>query len=544
MHYVKKLMIIFLIGIFCIGLMGASIWEGAAAMAAGGELPEKGYYIATNSFPRNTMVDVVNLENGKTLRAIVVGGVDTPGLLGILSREAATALGLEKGVVGRIRVNMPADPIAFSRYTEDLAKAGDPDRDPAAALSLTQTESAPAAAPAAVAAAEEKPAEPVQNSASEQRTAQTVPSVEEVPVAPSIVVSAGTGETSKPEDEKIQELPELSPQSSAAAVAEEPSKPAEIAPETAAVTEAPAALAEEVPSAVLSEAQPEPASPELAKPAEDATPEAAAMTEVPAEPAVTITAEPAAAEPLAQEPTKSAAETSPAMEAPAPGSVVLSLEPAEERPPVGASAETVAPADLPAVKKAEPIRDIPEAPSPIIKDVAETTVTIPAPVPETIAVNEPVPTGAPEPEVSMAVEKPDAPEMAIKPESSLVAPPAQIAPIAIPAEPVAPAAPAVNPSVAVSPTTPHKLTFSVPVVTSLSKGKYYIQLGAFTKAETVENQIMIINKKYPLLVQVAGTAERPLYRLLIGPLNEGESGALVSYFKKSGFKDAFVKKES
>lgn len=101
MNYVKKLMILFLIGISCIGLMGASIWEGAAAMAAGGELPEKGYYIATNSFPRNTMVDVVNLENGKTLRAIVVGGVDTPGLLGILSREAATAIGLEKGVCNK-----------------------------------------------------------------------------------------------------------------------------------------------------------------------------------------------------------------------------------------------------------------------------------------------------------------------------------------------------------------------------------------------------------------------------------------------------------
>ncbi|HON14407.1 MAG TPA: hypothetical protein PK897_09800, partial [Treponema sp.] len=119
--------------------MGASIWEGAAAMAAGGELPENGFYIATNSFPRNTMVDVVNLENGKTLRAIVVGGIDAPGLLGILSKEAAAALGLEKGVVGRIRVNMPADPIAFSRYTDELAKNGDPDRDPAAAISIATT---------------------------------------------------------------------------------------------------------------------------------------------------------------------------------------------------------------------------------------------------------------------------------------------------------------------------------------------------------------------------------------------------------------------
>jgi len=304
MNYMKKLIVFSFVMVSCIGLTGASIWEGAAAMAAGGELPETGYYIATNSFPRNTMVDVVNLENGKTLRAIVVGGVDTPGLLGILSKEAASALGLEKGMVGRIRVNMPADPIAFSRYTEELSKGGDPDRDPAAALALTQTESAPAtaptAAPTAVAAAEEKPAEPVNEAVSERMEpndtntspVQTTPFMAENPaIEQTLKESPEEENVTVLEDESIQELPELT----------------QTGPAEPEVQEAP--QVEEIPlEAALSE---EPTVEEVV------SPETAAVVETP--------------------------EETEAPEMPDPGTVIVSLEPAEERPPVLDSDEVVAP---------------------------------------------------------------------------------------------------------------------------------------------------------------------------------------------------------
>jgi len=135
----KKLVTIVLVGCSCIILMGASIWEGAAAMALGGELPESGYYIATNSFPRNTMVDVVNLENGKTLRAIVVGGIDTPGLLGLLSKEAAIGLGIEKGMVGEFGLICLRTHSVLPLYRRSNFYR-DPDRDPAAALSLVETD--------------------------------------------------------------------------------------------------------------------------------------------------------------------------------------------------------------------------------------------------------------------------------------------------------------------------------------------------------------------------------------------------------------------
>jgi cell division septation protein DedD len=82
----------------------------------------------------------------------------------------------------------------------------------------------------------------------------------------------------------------------------------------------------------------------------------------------------------------------------------------------------------------------------------------------------------------------------------------------------------------------------VPLIASLEKGKYYLQLGAFSRPESVESAIAAIDKTYPLAVQNGGNSEKPLYRILVGPLNLGESGAALQRFKGSGYKDAFVRK--
>ncbi|MDR2143583.1 MAG: septal ring lytic transglycosylase RlpA family protein, partial [Treponema sp.] len=115
-------------------LLGASVWEGAAAVSSGGEFPDSGFYVATNSFPRNTVVDITNLETGKTVRGIVAANLDSPGLLAIISKECAEAVGLQNRSIGRIRMIQPADPIAFSRFGEENLVSGDPDYDPEAAL--------------------------------------------------------------------------------------------------------------------------------------------------------------------------------------------------------------------------------------------------------------------------------------------------------------------------------------------------------------------------------------------------------------------------
>ncbi|MDR2136225.1 MAG: septal ring lytic transglycosylase RlpA family protein, partial [Treponema sp.] len=121
-----------------LSLGGASVWEGAAALAPRGDLPEDGYYAATNSFPPNTVVDITNLETGKSIRAIVAAGLNTPGLLAVLSPDAAGRIGLGTKAIGRIRMTQPEDPVAFARFTEGLVTSGDPDYDPEAMLAVDQ----------------------------------------------------------------------------------------------------------------------------------------------------------------------------------------------------------------------------------------------------------------------------------------------------------------------------------------------------------------------------------------------------------------------
>ncbi|MDR0476222.1 MAG: hypothetical protein LBH43_21470 [Treponema sp.] len=81
--------------------------------------------------------------------------------------------------------------------------------------------------------------------------------------------------------------------------------------------------------------------------------------------------------------------------------------------------------------------------------------------------------------------------------------------------------------------------FSVPVISGLEKGKYYIQVVAGAEAEGIESEIRKIGRSLPLAVQRTGVENR-IYRLLIGPVNLGESGALLERIKAS-YKDAFVR---
>jgi len=102
-------------------LTGSSPWEGAAAVAPAGELPETGFFVSTNSFPRNTVVDITNLETGRTTRAIVANTLNNSGLLAIVSREAAEIIGMRSGSVSRVRMIQPSDPMAYQQFTERLA---------------------------------------------------------------------------------------------------------------------------------------------------------------------------------------------------------------------------------------------------------------------------------------------------------------------------------------------------------------------------------------------------------------------------------------
>jgi cell division septation protein DedD len=428
-------------------LTGASVWEGAASIAPLGDLPDEGFYAATNSFPRNTVVDITNLETGQSIRVIVAAGLETPGLLAVLSRDAAGMIGIRARSIGRIRMTQPSDPVAFSRFTEGLASSGDPDYDPGALVSADPLARSYVQTPAA--------------------PAESVP-------APVYDPGEGAG-ASNPWYDEIVDLPDpyrpaFSPGTDEGIVRETspapvyPEDPWEAVPaETAETSEAPFGDVE--PGVRIAEEPDGPA-------AEIPETWPVAVPEIPEEPAAEI----------------ARTEVPETPEAPAweEEEFEFDLVPAEEQPPKNGSGYVIPPE----------------------------------------LVLEPIPERSPG-------EQAAGPEPVMD-ESQFVGPPGTVP---VETATIPEASPAQSP-----PSLPG--IFSVPLIGVLEPGKYYLQIGAFSRTELVESLAAKVGNGYPLAVQNGGSEERPLYRLLIGPVNLGESGALLQRFKSIGYNDVFVRKGS
>jgi cell division septation protein DedD len=87
------------------------------------------------------------------------------------------------------------------------------------------------------------------------------------------------------------------------------------------------------------------------------------------------------------------------------------------------------------------------------------------------------------------------------------------------------------------------VNFSVPVISTLEKGKYYLQLGAYNRPEAVERELSKIGQTYPMAILEVESAEKTLYRILLGPVNLGESSALLQRFRGNGYRDAFIRQD-
>jgi len=122
-------------GFFCLALMASAqtLWEGSAAVGAYGVLPVKGLYGASNSFPRNTLVEVENLENGGKTEILIVDRLENSSFLVLLSQEAGAALNMTTGNVIRVRATL-----GQKEKTDSYSLAGerafhpDPDVNPSA----------------------------------------------------------------------------------------------------------------------------------------------------------------------------------------------------------------------------------------------------------------------------------------------------------------------------------------------------------------------------------------------------------------------------
>jgi len=115
----KKRLTLIIITSFLL-FQGADKWEGSAAVAPDGELPSTGLFITTNRFPKNTLVEITNIENGKKASVYVSNTLTSPGLLAVVSREAAELLGMRTGSISRIKMEQITAPITYINQPEKM----------------------------------------------------------------------------------------------------------------------------------------------------------------------------------------------------------------------------------------------------------------------------------------------------------------------------------------------------------------------------------------------------------------------------------------
>jgi hypothetical protein len=84
---------------------------------------------------------------------------------------------------------------------------------------------------------------------------------------------------------------------------------------------------------------------------------------------------------------------------------------------------------------------------------------------------------------------------------------------------------------------------SLMLIKNLESGKYYLQIGLFDRKEVLARKLTSLNWAYPYALETTENLKSPKYKLLVGPVNEGESNALLLRFKRYGYHDAFIRRD-
>ncbi|MDR1957159.1 MAG: SPOR domain-containing protein [Treponema sp.] len=512
-----------------------SVWEGNAVVSTTGELPTEGLYGATNAFPRNTVVYITNLETEKTIPVTVVASLDNPGLLITLTREAAEAIGMPIGSLGRIKMIQPADPEAFSQYLAQKDRTvaeADPSmgvREAGAAKTPLPEKPSP---PPAVA-----PPRPPEDTS--LKDAIGIPNA----YKPGTPAALSGNERTSP-DPELTAIRPAEPASSGTNRPDVTAFPGAAEDVTVTITEKPEERLEQ-PETYLQGAvtatQPEAPSEVAESRGAEGLP-----VRLPPTAAEDLTKQPEAAGEEAETPDVTAPEAHPLSST---GTLTIQEKPLLETGVV--NPETSLPQELPTSTTQEAEAPIQEKPSAEGVTIVERTA-----VPEGTRYN------ADAYRLVEAEERPPAERAAaeLPPEAEIA--PIPNAPLAIPAQ----TAQAIDPTFIIPPLansqrelqlTPqippipaspplHAGQFSVPVISRLEAGKYYLQLGAYHTPSLVELELSKIGgTPYPVTIQQVPNAQNParsLYRILLGPLNLGESDALLRRFKGIGYPDAFVRR--
>ena len=120
-----------------------AVWEGNAGVGAARDFTSGSMLVRSDMFPRDTFIEIENLENGKKTTALVSGSSGIAGLLVNMSPEVAKVLDVPSDKIVRVRINtttkLSDDFLAESDYT-----TSDADYNPSLAVTNAPETPAPA----------------------------------------------------------------------------------------------------------------------------------------------------------------------------------------------------------------------------------------------------------------------------------------------------------------------------------------------------------------------------------------------------------------
>ncbi len=489
--------------IVCVSAFGFadSFWEGSVTTANYGDLPNTGFYGASNAFPPDTDVIVTNTENGKSVEVKIVKRLDTANVFIALSSEAGEKIGLTRGkmINGSISVKTPEK----TGNQSELVNSRDPEVNPAGGedkeLSLIQeyidTELSGKSVqkkiePSPETNVPEKSPEPAVVKKKNQPPIKKTPEKNPAEVSSSspdvIILTQGVpaGSTGKPVPFPVPLIAQKAiKENEQPSVYDFPVSIPELTGKKTFRENAFPALSEvktDTPLVLSMIARPEE---KKFTPLKMSLPIVAAerKTQTAGKPDIIIAREPKAVQP--------ARITEPS----------ALPEIASESIPVE-TVETVK-----AVPKKEPVvHPAVEAPLPPVIPSKMKTVAI---------VLEP------------AQPKPPVPVKTINPSEEKPEPSAPVSEAANrPAEEV------------IAPGSTYTMT------TKLEKGAFYLQLGVYDEEFSAKDLAVTLSGHYPVTVLVASKPEKSRYKVMVGPLNQDEGGALLFNFRARGYKDAFLRR--
>ena len=509
----------------------AQLYQGNAVTLRPGEIAD-GMFAASNAFAEGTEITVRNLETGQVVEVEVVARANGGLVLLLLAPAAADALGIGAGEIVPVDAQLISVAVDPGAQGSDPSTSADPDVDPAAGLPASLADYLASLPPvdgadtgstgdSGVTAAQEGEAEGVATETA------TTPPID--PDAPPVL----TGVPDQPNADAVDATAALA---NAEAGAEQLLEPTEIAeaspgqpPDTSesdsdapppltllGVDEAPPLPPSAGPRVAAAGAEPSP-------PADPSAVDAAVAdlapttysTATPATDTLSATAPPSPPAFLPDdelvallavpEPTREAVtRAEPTADLPMAVTRVVLVEPTEPRPPVGQ-------ADSPPARvTGEALAVVPALPrTPDDSDLAGADGAL-----ATATVGQPGIAGA---EVTAPPDQVEGTALGVTADVAGVTADLERAPSA----------------------TGLAVASALGLPPAVDGPVYLLQLGAFSSQSGAQNVAMRVPRSFAPAV-VGSEGERPIFKVMIGPLNRDESGTLLYRFRASGFPDAFL----